>query len=56
MELILEKVANMIFLSTKNDVIFRTWYDHEFTERKFNNAMKKIQACYKDPIKVIRTF
>ena len=56
MQFIIEKVANMIFISSKNDVIFRSWNVEEFTERKLNNAMKKIQACYKEPVEFIRTF
>ena len=52
----LEKVANMIFLVTHNDVIFKSWDVDEFTERKYNNAIKKIQACYVDTICVERKF
>lgn len=58
---IIEKVANMIFLSTldsdgKSDTIFRTWDEEEFTERKLKNAMKNIQANYQYEVEFIRTF
>lgn len=58
---IIEKVANMIFLSSldgddKPDTIFRTWDEEEFTERKLKNAMKNIQANYQYEVEFIRTF
>ncbi len=42
MKFIIEKVANMIFISTDCGVIFRAWDEREFTERKLNNAIKKL--------------
>lgn len=56
MQFIIENVANMIFIATKNDVIFASWNTYEFTERKLKNAMKRIQACYDEPVEFIRTF
>ena len=43
---IIEKVANMIMAVTKfddgsTDVIWQTWHEEDFTERKLNNFMKK---------------
>ena len=53
---ILEKISNMIFLVSENDVIFRSWDVSEFTERKLQNAIKKIQACYLIELILIRKF
>lgn len=55
MKFIIEKVANMIFM-TCDDIIFYSWDEEEFTERKLNNAMKKIHACYKGTVEFIKTF
>lgn len=40
----IEKVANMIFITSDCDVIFRAWDETEFTERKLKNAMNKISV------------
>lgn len=50
-----EKVSNMILISS-NDVVFKAWDESEFTERKLNNAMKKIQSCYQYKVEFVRTF
>ncbi|MBR6678696.1 MAG: hypothetical protein IKL58_00385 [Phascolarctobacterium sp.] len=52
----LEKVSNMIFLTTDQDVIFKAWDASEFTERKLANAIRKLQACYVGKIQLIRKF
>lgn len=41
----IEKVANMIFITSDCGVIFKAWNNAEFTERKLNNQIKKIQDC-----------
>lgn len=51
----IEKVSNMIFI-TKEEQIFKAWDEEEFTEKKLQNAMKKIQSNYDDEIKFVRTF
>lgn len=38
----IEKVANMIFITSDCGVIFKAWHEAEFTERKLNNQIKKI--------------
>lgn len=53
---ILEKVSNMIFLVTENDVVFKSWDVSEFTERKLQNAIKKIQSNYLNDLILIRKF
>lgn len=42
----IEKVANMIFITTDCDTIFRAWDETEFTERKLNNAINRIKKEY----------
>lgn len=42
MKFTVEKVANMIFIVSDCDTIFKAWDETEFTERKLKNAMKKI--------------
>ena len=36
----IEKVANMIFITADQDIIFKAWDITEFTERKLQNAIK----------------
>lgn len=43
MKFTIEKVANMIFITSECGVIFNTWNETDFTERKLNNAIKRIQ-------------
>ena len=46
MKFVVEKVANMIFITSDCDIVFRAWDETEFTERKLNNAMKKLSNNY----------
>ena len=55
MNFIVEKVSNMIFISS-NDQVYQAWDETEFTERKLSNAKKKIAACYRIPVTFSRTF
>lgn len=41
-EYIVERVSNMIFIS-RGDEVFEAWDESEFTQRKLNNAMKRIK-------------
>ena len=43
----IEKVANMIFITADQDIIFKAWDITEFTERKLQNTIKKINGHYK---------
>ena len=52
----LERVSNMIFLTCDCDVVFKAWDVSEFSERKLSNALKKLQACYLEPIQLVREF
>ena len=42
----IEKVANMIFITADQDIIFKAWDITEFTERKLQNAIKKIKRPF----------
>lgn len=42
MKFTVEKVANMVFITSECGVIFAAWDEREITGRKLNNAMKKI--------------
>ncbi len=55
MNFIVEKVSNMIFISS-NDQVYQAWDETEFTERKLSNAKKKIAARYRIPVTFSRTF
>lgn len=51
-----EKVANMIFVTSDCDTVFRAWDEREFTERKLKNAMNQIQKNYNGKVEFVRTF
>lgn len=40
----IQKVGNMVFLVADEDVIFKAWDEYSFTERKLENAKKRISA------------
>ena len=52
----IEKVANMVFITSDCDVVFYAWNVEDLTERKLNNAIKKIQNNLNDNAEFIRTF
>ena len=51
-----EKIGNVIFITDVVDQVWKCWNVESFTERKLNNAMKKIQSGYKYEVEFIRTF
>lgn len=58
---IIEKVANMIMAVTKfddgsTDVIWQTWYEEDFTERKLNNFMKKQLKYHNGNAEFVKAF
>ena len=56
MKFTIEKVANMVFITSDCGVVFKSWMADEFTERKLNNAIKKIaNDCY-DGAEFVRKF
>ena len=56
MTFVIEKVSNMVFITTDCGTIFNAWDESEFTERKLNNAMNKIRRCYNGDISFTRNF
>ena len=38
----IQKVGNMVFLVADGDVIFKAWDEFSFSERKLENAKKRI--------------
>lgn len=42
MNFVIKKVANMVFITSDCGVVFNAWDEHEFTERKLNNAINRI--------------
>ncbi len=52
----IEKVANMVFITSDCGTIFKAWDEYSFTERKLNNAMKKISSDLNGNAKFERTF
>lgn len=53
---IIEKVANMVFISTENDIIWEAWHEEDFTERKLNNAIKRLTKNHCGNVEFIKTF
>lgn len=51
-----EKVANMIFITSECDVVFKSWNEEDFTEKKLKNAMTKISNDLNENAEFIRTF
>ena len=51
----LEKIANMIFLSTE-DMVWEAWEETEFTERKLKNRWKRIESNLCGNCVLVRTF
>lgn len=52
----IEKVANMIFITSDCGTIFNAWDEYTFTERKLNNAVKRITNNLNDNATFIRCF
>ena len=52
----IEKVANMIFITSDCDTIFNAWDEREFTERKLKNAMNRISKNLNGNAEFTRTF
>ncbi len=42
MKFVIEKVANIVFITSDCGTVFNAWDEHEFTERKLTNAMNRI--------------
>lgn len=55
-EFIIEKIANMVFISTEHDIVWEAWDEREFTERKLKNAMNRISKNLCGNAEFKRTF
>ena len=51
----LEHIANMIFL-TSGEQVWRAWDESEFTERKLNNAWKRIEKNFLGNVELVKKF
>lgn len=56
MKFIVEKIANMVFITSDCGNVFNAWDEYEFTERKLNNAMRKIEKNYCGNVSFERKF
>ena len=56
MKFIIEKCANMVFITSDCGVIFKAWDERECTERKIQNAIKKISNNLNGNAEFIRKF
>lgn len=56
MKFIIEKVANMIFITSDCGTVFNAWDEYEFTERKLTNAMNRISKNLRGNVEFVRTF
>ena len=56
MKFTVEKVANMIFITSDCGTIFNAWDEREFTERKLKNAMNRILKNLNGNAEFTRTF
>lgn len=50
---IIENISGLILISTELGTVWETWDISEFTERKLNNAKKRIQKCFQYPVEFI---
>lgn len=52
----IEKVSNMIFITSEHDTVFQAWDETEFTERKLKNAMNRLSKNHCGNIEFKRMF
>lgn len=52
----IEKIANMIMISDAIGTVYDSWGETNFTERKLNNAIKKIEKYFQGNCEFIRFF
>lgn len=50
----IEKVSNMIMISSEQGTIWECWDETELTERKLKNGMNRIQKMFNYPITFIK--
>lgn len=51
------KIANLVYLVKEclqgDDEVYGVWDEREFTEKKLQNALKKIQSNHNRPVEVV---
>ena len=52
----IEKVANMVCITSDCGTVFKAWDEGEFTERKLKNAIRKISDNWNGNAEFTRTF
>lgn len=52
----IEKVANMIFVTSECGVVFKAWNEEEFTEKKLSNTMNRISKNYSGNVEFAKMF
>lgn len=52
----IEKVANMVYITSECGVIFKSWHEQDFTERKLKNATNRITKALDGLAEFTRTF
>lgn len=52
----IEKVSNMVFITSDCGTIFNVWDEYDFTERKLKNAMNRIKKNLNGNAEFVRTF
>jgi hypothetical protein len=51
----IEKVSNLIMILDTSGTVWKTWDQTEFTQRKLNNYIKKLDKYYNGNIESITT-
>ena len=49
----IEKIANMVFITDETNQIWKSWMADEATEKKINNAVRKLQASFNNELTFI---
>ena len=49
----IEKVSNMIFISSEFGTVFYAWDESDFTKRKLFNAIAKLKGLYNNAIEFV---
>ena len=50
----LKKFGNMMMVIDACGLVWKAWDERDFTERKFNNYVKKLQSGHRNEITIIR--
>lgn len=53
---VIEKVANMVFITSECGVVFYAWNIEDYTTRKRDNAIAKLKNCYNNNVCFVFAF